>query len=60
MGCTSVQEKFSAAVEKIDVPSNTAAVILVETPHESRKDTRTHFTVVLQDNEGKHIKTENI
>ncbi|KAF2245082.1 hypothetical protein BU26DRAFT_490206 [Trematosphaeria pertusa] len=57
---TSEQNKFSAAIEKTDVPSNTATAILVEKPHESQNDSRTHFTTVLQDDKGNHIKTQHI
>ncbi|KAF2253496.1 hypothetical protein BU26DRAFT_477762 [Trematosphaeria pertusa] len=57
---TSEQDKFSAAMEKTDVPSNTATAILVEKPHESQNDRRTHFTTILQDDKGNHIKTEHV
>lgn len=31
-----------------------------EKPHESQNDSRTHFTTVLQDDKGNHIKTQHI
>lgn len=31
-----------------------------EKPHECQNDSRTHFTTVLQDDKGSHIKTQHI
>ncbi|KAF1913101.1 hypothetical protein BDU57DRAFT_541773 [Ampelomyces quisqualis] len=53
---TSEQNKFSAAMEKTNVPPNTAIAILVEKPHESQNDNRTRFTAVMQDD----IKTQHV
>ncbi|TID18375.1 hypothetical protein E2P81_ATG06301 [Venturia nashicola] len=50
---TSQKEKFCAAVEEANIPSNTGTVVLVENLHQSRSDGQTHFTAMLYDEEGK-------
>ncbi|KAK0627074.1 hypothetical protein B0T14DRAFT_562920 [Immersiella caudata] len=55
-----VQEKFTKAMEKTDVPTGATTAIMTETEHPSNKDAYPHYTTVYQDDSGNHITTKHV
>ncbi|KAK1672241.1 hypothetical protein BDP55DRAFT_673984 [Colletotrichum godetiae] len=51
---------FAAAMEKADVPDKASTAVLVETLHESQKDTEPHYTTVYLDKDDKDLTTKHI
>ncbi|PVH70712.1 hypothetical protein DL98DRAFT_597580 [Cadophora sp. DSE1049] len=57
---SSVQDDFSKAIEKADIPAGATVAVLAEKEHPSSSDSKSHFTTVFEDDDGKHVSTKHV
>ncbi|OBT39073.1 hypothetical protein VE00_09918 [Pseudogymnoascus sp. WSF 3629] len=57
---SSIQDDFSKAVEKADIPAGATVAILAEKEHPSSSDSKSHFTTVFEDKDGNHVSTKHV
>ncbi|KJX93785.1 hypothetical protein TI39_contig4257g00004 [Zymoseptoria brevis] len=55
-----IQERFTNAMKKADIPPGATVAVMAETEHPSQKDSYPHFTVIYQDDQGNHVTTKHV